>query len=75
VLGCSERYLYQVFVRDIGQAPKRWMRAERMDMAARLLSAGRSIDEVTAAAGFSSKSGLRREYRAYFGDVPAAPPR
>ena len=60
-LDCSERYLYQVFTRDVGLPPKEWMRWERMVVAKRKLIGGKSPDEVAAELGFSSPNNFRRE--------------
>jgi AraC-like DNA-binding protein len=61
-LECSERYLYEVFIRDIGLPPKEWMRRERMVVARRMLTGGRSPDEVAVLLGFSNSSNFRREF-------------
>lgn len=63
-LACSERYLYQVFSRDVGLPPKEWMRWERVVVAKRKLIGGKSPDEVAAELGFSSPNNFRREFLA-----------
>ena len=63
-LGCSERYLYEVFLRDTGQTPKKWMRWERMEVAARQLVGGSPPEEVAKHLGFSSAGSFRREFLA-----------
>lgn len=61
-LDCSERYLFEVFSRDIGLSPKKWMRAERMVVAGRKLAGGRSPEEVAMELGFASANSFRREF-------------
>lgn len=58
----SERYLYQVFSRDIGLPPKEWMRWERMVVASRKLVGGKSPEEVAKELGFASPNIFRREF-------------
>lgn len=65
-LECGRRYLYEVFERDIGLTPKEWMRQERMVVARRMLTGGRSPDEVAEMLGFSSKNNFRREFLAHY---------
>jgi AraC-like DNA-binding protein len=65
-LGISERYFYQVFVRDIGLAPKDWMRRERMVVARRKLIGGKRPEEVAAELGFSNPNNFRREFLATY---------
>lgn len=65
-LECSERYLYQVFSRDIGLPPKEWMRWERMVVASRKLVGGKSPEEVAKDLGFASPSNFRREFLAVY---------
>ena len=63
-LGCSERYLYSVFTRDIGLPPKLWRRWERMVVARRKLIGGKSPAEVAEDLGFSNANNFRREFLA-----------
>jgi AraC-like DNA-binding protein len=65
-LKCSERYLYEVFVRDIGLAPKKWMRRERMVVARRLLTIGKSPNEVATELGFATPNNFRREFLGFY---------
>lgn len=65
-LECNERYLYEVFTRDIGLAPKDWMRRERMVVARRMLTGGRTPDEVASCLGFSSQNNFRREFLMHY---------
>lgn len=64
-LDCSQRYLHEVFSRDIGVGPKEWMRLERMVMARRRLTEGESPKEVAAVLGFTSPYNFRREFLAF----------
>ena len=61
-LDVSERYMHRIFVRDIGLAPKEWMRRERMVVARRKLIGGKRPEEVAAELGFSSPNNFRREF-------------
>lgn len=61
-LGCSERYLYAVFLRDIGLPPKTWMDLERMVVARRMLEGGKSVEEVADGLGFMSVESFRRKF-------------
>lgn len=61
-LGCSERYLYSVFVRDIGLPPKTWMNLERMVVARRKLEGGISVGQVAQDLGFLSVEAFRRKF-------------
>ncbi|MES2440492.1 MAG: helix-turn-helix domain-containing protein [Verrucomicrobiota bacterium] len=64
-LECSERYFHEVCTRDIGLTPKEWLRWERIVVARRMLTGGRSPDEVAEVLGFSSRNNFRREFLAY----------
>lgn len=61
-LGCSERYLHVVFVRDIGLSPKTWMNLERMVVAGRKLEGGRTVEQVAYELGFMSVEAFRRKF-------------
>jgi AraC-like DNA-binding protein len=69
-LDCGERYLRQVFIRDIGLSPKEWMRRERMVVARRMLVGGKSPAEVAADLGFSTQNNFRREFLAFYRVLP-----
>jgi AraC-like DNA-binding protein len=70
-LGCSERYLRAVFLRDVGLSPKEWMRQERMVVARRMLDGGRSPLAVSDSLGFASLNNFRREFQEVYGMSPA----
>lgn len=61
-LGCSERYLYSVFMRDIGLPPKTWMNLERMVVARRKLEGGIRVEQVAHDLGFLSVEAFRRKF-------------
>jgi AraC-like DNA-binding protein len=61
-LGCSQRYLYVVFMRDIGLPPKQWMNLERMVVARRKLAGGKTAREVASDLGFMSVESFRRRF-------------
>lgn len=61
-LGCSERYLYSVFMRDIGLSPKTWMNLERMVVARRKLEGGIRVEQVAYDLGFLSVEAFRRKF-------------
>ena len=69
-LECSERYLHEVFSRDVGLPPKEWMRRERMVVARRKLVGGKSPEEVAESLGFALKNNFRREFLAFYGIPP-----
>lgn len=69
-LGHSERYVLEVFCRDLGVPPKLWLRRIRMDVAERLLCEGLRPGEVGERLGFSQGSGFRREFRLMLGMSP-----
>lgn len=69
-LGCSERYLRRVFLRDIGLPPKEWMRQERMLRARRMIGGGVDPSETAQALGFATPNSFRREFREVYGVTP-----
>lgn len=69
-LECSERYLREVFLRDIGLPPKKWMRAERMVVAIQKLADGRGPEEVAKDLGFASAGSFRREFLGFYQMAP-----
>lgn len=62
--------MYEVFCRDIGLAPKEWMRRERMVVARRKLTGGKTPEEVTKDLGFATKSVFRREFLGVYSVPP-----
>ena len=69
-LGCSSRYLHTLFVRDIGLAPKHWMKLERMVVARRKLEGGKAPEEVSRDLGFMSIHTFHRQFRLFYQTSP-----
>jgi len=69
-LGCSNRYLHILFVRDIGLPPKHWMKLERMVVARRKLEGGKSPEEVARDLGFMSLHTFSRQFYLYYQTTP-----
>ncbi len=70
-MGCSERYVHEVFVRDVGLPPKVWIRGERMVKARKMLAEGAASADVAEKLGFSDCGVLRREFSTVYGMNPA----
>lgn len=70
-LGCSQRYLHTLFVRDIGLAPKHWMKLERMVVARRMLEGGKNPEQVCRDLGFMSKHTFHRQFQEFYQTTPA----
>lgn len=70
-LGCTERRLHDLFMRDLGIAPHRWMQLERMVTARRMLAAGLEIEDVAERLGFTNKDNFRREFKKHHHVLPA----
>lgn len=69
-LGCSNRYLHTLFVRDIGLPPKQWMKLERMVVARRKLDGGKSPEEVARDLGFMSVHTFSRQFHKFYQTTP-----
>jgi AraC-like DNA-binding protein len=69
-LDCSERYFYGVCMRDIGLAPKNWLRRERMVVAQRMLGGGKDPLDVAGALGFAALSSFQREFYHFYNVHP-----
>lgn len=65
-LGCSQRYMHAMFMRDIGFPPKQWMMMERMVVAKRKLEGGKSPEEVAGDLGFLSIMTFRRQFFRFY---------
>lgn len=61
--GLHKNYLLNVFTKETGISPHRYLLNVRISQAKRLISQGMSISEVAAATGFSDQSHLTREFR------------
>jgi AraC-like DNA-binding protein len=59
-LGCSPAYFRNVFVRDTGALPKRWLGEFRAARAREFLEAGAATGEIALRLGFSCHASLRR---------------
>lgn len=70
-LGCSQRYLYTVFLRDIGLPPKTWMNLECMVVAKRKLEGGKSIEQVARDLGFLSVEAFGRKFHKVYRITPS----
>ena len=69
-LGCSQRHLYAVFMRDIGLPPKHWVDLERMVVARRMLEGGKPISDVACALGYNSVVSFGRRFERVYGMPP-----
>ncbi len=70
-LGCSQRYLYVVFLRDVGLPPKHWMNLERMVVARRKLEGGKTVEQVARDLGFLSVEAFSRKFYKVYRISPA----
>ncbi len=70
VLGCSRRYFYAVFLRDVGLPPKHWMSLERMVVARRKLEGGKLAQQVAQDLGFSSVQSFGSAFYKTYGVSP-----
>lgn len=69
-LGCSQRHLYSVFMRDIGLPPKDWLVLEKMVVARRKLEGGLSISRVARDMGYNSVVSFSRRFEKIHGVSP-----
>ena len=69
-LGCSNRYLHTLFIRDIGLRPKQWMNLERMVVARRKLEGGKRPKEVALELGFRSIHPFNRQFEKFYQTTP-----
>lgn len=69
-LGCSNRYLHTLFVRDIGLPPKQWMNLERMVVARRKLEGGKQPEEICKDLGFMSMHTFYRQFQIHYNTTP-----
>lgn len=70
VLNCSQRHIYDVFVRDIGEAPQRWVDGQRMALARKKLVQGCAIQEVSDNLGYSCVVAFTRRFGRTQGVTP-----
>lgn len=69
-IGCGQRQLYTVFMRDIGLPPRHWLDLERMVVARRKLEGGKPISEVAFEMGYSSVIAFSRRFERVYGFAP-----
>lgn len=67
----SRFQLIRGFAREVGLTPHAYVVQRRLDMAKRMLKAGRSIAETAFEAGFSDQSRLTRAFVRQFGTTPS----
>lgn len=68
-LGCSPAHFRNVFVRDTGVPPKRWLGEFRVARAREFLEAGVATGEVALRLGFSCHGSLRRALARHLPEV------
>ncbi|HXV94554.1 MAG TPA: AraC family transcriptional regulator [Pseudonocardia sp.] len=70
LLHAHPTHLVRAFTREFGLPPHRYLTGRRVDLARRLLLAGRPLAEVATAAGFHDQSHLGRHFRRMLGTSP-----
>jgi AraC-like DNA-binding protein len=70
-LGSHPTHLVRVFTRQYGLPPHTYLTGRRIDLARRLLLAGRPPADVATAAGFYDQPHLTRTFRRWLGTSPA----
>jgi len=70
-LGISIRQLQRLFTRQLGCAPRAWLREERLQTAHRLVTRAVTIKEVALALSFRRESHFSRDFRSRFGYTPS----
>ena len=69
--GLSPRHFSNIFIRDTGLSPKRYLKRLRLEIARDLLDDARlSLKEIRAEAGFSDRSHFDRDFRRAFSATP-----
>lgn len=73
VAGFSVPHLYRVFLQQVGESPKAYVRRLRLERAGRKLRMGASdIGEVALAAGYGSHNAFSKAFKQHFGLSPQA---
>lgn len=72
LLGAHPTHLVRSFTREYGMPPHRYLTGRRVDLARRLLLAGRPAAEVAGLAGFYDQPHLTRHFTRMLGVGPAA---
>ncbi|WP_433615198.1 AraC family transcriptional regulator [Dactylosporangium sp. CA-139114] len=70
LLGSHPGHLVRTFTATFGLAPHRYLVSRRIELARRLLLAGRKPAEVAAEAGFHDQAHLHRHFRRHVGVTP-----
>ena len=70
--GLHKNYLLNVFTKEVGISPHRYLTNIRISQARRLIRQGMLISEVAAVTGFSDQSHLTREFRKHSLITPGA---
>ena len=68
----SEPYLRRLFVRHTGLSPFRYLTRIRMEQAALLIRAGRTVGETALSVGYGDVYQFSRAYRKHFGYAPSS---
>lgn len=72
LLGANPSHLVRSFGAEYGIAPHRYLTGRRLDLARRLLLAGRPGADVATAVGFHDQAHLTRHFKRLLGVTPAA---
>jgi AraC-like DNA-binding protein len=64
------RQLERHFAQDLGCAPRQWLEARRLDKAAQLLHAGKSVKETAWELDYKHPSHFIRRFKRRFGCTP-----
>ncbi|MBD2105284.1 AraC family transcriptional regulator [Leptolyngbya sp. FACHB-261] len=70
--GLHKNYLLNVFTKEVGISPHRYLMNIRISQAKRLIKQGRPISEVATMTGFSDQSHLTREFQKHSLVTPGA---
>jgi len=71
-LGLSRTHLHQLFVRNLGFSPKRYLQERRLKKAAEAVSdSNRSMTEIALELGFASSQHFATAFRTRFGRTPS----
>lgn len=72
VAGASRATFARLFQRATGLSPKRWLTAERLEYAARLLQASdASLAEIAGRIGYANEFAFSRAFKRHHGVAPA----
>ena len=68
--GVSERHLQRIFKKQVGCAPRRWLRDLQCGLAKELIGQGYSSKAAAAELGFATEPHFCREFKKVFGVSP-----